>query len=240
MANIVVDELWPAILLAWIAGFVDALGYLSLAHVFTAHMSGNSASLGAHLGQGKWQEVIIRGMAIPPFILGIALGVLAEAATAQRGRQRAQLVPAFALELLCLVGFICLDPSDSARLLRPGTPHFYLLMSLLAMAMGLQNATLRRAGRTKVRTTYISGMLTNMTENAVHWLLCKLQTRSNHARDENPQPGFGRLTCKFGLIFVSFIVGACCGGFGQTTWGAVSLLAPVFGLVVLIAQDWLC
>lgn len=233
------DELWPAILLAWVAGLVDAFGYLSLSHVFTAHMSGNSASLGAHLGKGDWREVLIRGLVIPPFVAGIAIGVLADV-IAERGHWRARLVAAFALELLCLLLFVGLDGAGAAGKFAPGTPRFFILASLLTMAMGLQNATLRRAGRTKIRTTYISGMLTNMTENAVHYLLWWLQGRSKRSDVVKPEKPFGQLTVKFALIFLSFIIGAACGGFGQTTWGTLSLLAPISGLVVLIVQDLLC
>ena len=234
----IVDELWPAILLAWVAGFVDALGYLSLSHVFTAHMSGNSASLGAHLGQRNWGEVLIRGLVIPPFVVGIAIGVLADV-IAERCHWRARLVSTFVLELLCLLLFVGLDRAGAAGRLTPGTPRFFILASLLTMAMGLQNATLRRAGRTKIRTTYISGMLTNMTENAVHYLLWRFQGRFKRSPVVRPDKPFGQLTVKFGLIFLSFIIGGACGGFGQTTWGTLSLLAPISGLAVLIVQDGL-
>ncbi len=58
-------RIWPAVLLAWVAGFVDSLGYLALAKVFTAHMSGNSAAVGAELGAGNWHEAMVKGLAIP-------------------------------------------------------------------------------------------------------------------------------------------------------------------------------
>jgi uncharacterized membrane protein YoaK (UPF0700 family) len=236
----IVEGVWPAILLAWVAGFVDALGYLDLAHVFTAHMSGNSASFAAHLGRGDWQEAMVRGLAIPPFIIGVALGVLAEKLAVRR-RDRARLAPAFGLELICLTAFICIDRLRSPGVVEPGKPVFFCLASLLALAMGLQSATLRRAGGTKVRTTYISGMLTNMTENGVYYVLRKWRRNCRQSQEESTseQP-FGRLAAKFGLIFLSFVAGAACGGFGQTVWGSPSLLAPICGLGVLIAQDSIC
>ena len=69
-----VDSLWPAILLAAVADFVDALGYVGLAHLFTAHLTGNAAAIGAHLGQGHWTESLLRLTPLPAFVLGGAVG----------------------------------------------------------------------------------------------------------------------------------------------------------------------
>lgn len=233
------EELWPAILLAWIAGFVDALGYLALSNVFTAHMSGNSASLGANLGRGDWHEVMTRGVAIPPFIVGIALGVLVEN-LARQGQKSARLAPAFGLELVFLLVYMCIDHLRGPIAVPSGTPVFFVLVALLALAMGVQSATLRRAGSTKVRTTFISGMLTNMTENGVNYLLSEWRKWSGRPLDETgPGQPFGLLAVKFGLIFFSFLIGGVCGGFGQAAWGSIALLAPMAGLAILIAEQWM-
>jgi uncharacterized membrane protein YoaK (UPF0700 family) len=116
-------------------------------------MSGNSASFGAHLGQGDWPEALIRGLAIPPFVGGVALGVIVEIMA--EGRERAsRLRPAYGLEMICLILFLCLATGRDAVCIRPESPLFFLLVSVLALAMGLQSATLRRAGGTEVRTMY--------------------------------------------------------------------------------------
>ena len=231
-------ELWPAILLAWIAGFVDSLGYLELSHVFTAHMSGNAAALGAHVGQGDWHEAMIRGMAIPPFVFGVALGVMAEA-TVDRRNPRAQLVPAFIMELACLGAFLLLRSFQRTGSPPAGQSVPLFPVCLLAVAMGLQSATLRRVGETRIRTTYVSGMLTNMTENGVRYLIYRWRHRAGSVAASTPSKPYGRLTATFGLIFVAFIVGGACGGFGQMSWGPPSLLAPIMCLLVLTLQDWL-
>jgi len=62
------------VLLAWVAGFVDAVGYVSLSHLFIAHMSGNSAAMGAYFGQGRWGEAFHRAFPIPLFVLGVVAG----------------------------------------------------------------------------------------------------------------------------------------------------------------------
>lgn len=50
------------------------------------------------------------------------------------------------------------------------TWEFYSLVALPAFAMGLQDAALRRVGGRTVRTTYVTGTLTNLGEDCVAYL----------------------------------------------------------------------
>jgi len=71
-----------------VAGCVDAVGYLVLSHVFTAHMSGNSVGFGAALGSGDWTEAFRRGFPIPLFVIGVATGGAIIEVGARRGLRR--------------------------------------------------------------------------------------------------------------------------------------------------------
>ena len=227
---------WPAFLLAGIAGFIDALGYLELSQVFTAHMSGNSAAVGAHLGEGDWHNAMVHGLAIPAFIFGAAIGVMVERA-ANRKRARGRLAPAYALEMLLLIAFMTLSEVHPRPPLAPGSPKFFVLVWLLAVAMGLQSATLRRAGGMRVRTTFVSGMLTNMTEEGTLYLV-ELWERWRGGPSEKGRESLGRRAAEFGLIFGCFLVGGIGGGFGEARWGSWALVVPLAGLVVAVANDW--
>ncbi len=88
------EKIGLAMLLAWVAGFVDAGGYLTLAHVFTSHMSGNTVAMGAHLGNGQWTQVIRRAVPIAWFIFGVFLGA-AFGIVAERAGFRSRFSPAF-------------------------------------------------------------------------------------------------------------------------------------------------
>ncbi len=229
-------RIWPVILLAWIAGFVDALGYLALSKVFTAHMSGNTAAIGAHLGQSNWREAIVRGFAIPAFISGVAAGVVSDK-LAVRIASPARLAPAFILESLLLLVFSLLDPNPAKTTPSPGVSRFFVLLWLLAMAMGVQNATLRRAHGVRVRTTYVSGMLTNMAEALTLYVMERCARVASRAQRRQHQ--YGARALIFASIFVSVLIGAICGGLGEAHWGPTTLLAPLAGLSALIAQDFL-
>lgn len=233
-------RIWPAILLAWVAGFVDSLGYLALDKVFTAHMSGNSAAVGAELGKGNFHEALIRGMVIPGFILGLVAGALA-GGLARRIHARSQLAPACLLEITLLACFLVLEPSPHGASSSAGNFGYFVLVWLLALAMGIQSATLRRAGGIRVHTTYISGMITNMTENGVVYI-----SRMWRRYFGRPQPGraaqskaAGPRAAVFGSIFFAFLIGGICGGFGQARWGSFALFAPMLALLALLLRDWI-
>ena len=59
--------------LAAVGGYVDAVGFLTLFHVFTAHMSGNSVWFGSSLGLGDWRIGLHHLFPIPLFVVGVKL-----------------------------------------------------------------------------------------------------------------------------------------------------------------------
>ena len=63
-------------LLSFNGGFVDTAGYLGLAGLFTAHVTGNFVTLGAALVHGS-HGIVGKILALPEFIAVIALARLA-------------------------------------------------------------------------------------------------------------------------------------------------------------------
>ncbi len=219
---------WVAAALAWVAGGVDAIGYLTLFHLFTAHMSGNSVAFAAGLGAGSWQDVARRAYAIPFFLLGIALGaVIAELTTRRRVRHRLAL--ALGLQALLLALFMV------AGFAVGGTGHvdaawkFAVLAGLATLGMGLQNGVLRRLDVHARATTYISGLLTTLTEELVSFVLARHGARS--ARRSLRRAG------EMAEIYGSYVVAACLAGFATHRVGFASLALPLAGLVLVIASD---
>lgn len=230
-----------AILLAWVAGFVDAVGYLTLFHVFTAHMSGNTIAAGVHLGQEDWSAAFHRAFPIPLFVAGVALGAALAEFLLRRG-YRSVFSFGVSLEAL-LLGFFFAWGGEvfSAGGIRPEVGwHFYLLAALPALAMGVQNATIRRVGNTTVRTTYISGMVTNFAEEAVQflfWLSDHFLGRHGKGfgllvRLSPRQRSFNRLLLRAG-IWTAYVVGAILAARTLQRWDLYCLLVPIGCLVVI-------
>lgn len=235
----------PAFALAWVAGGVDAVGFLTLFHLFTAHMSGNSAAMGAFLGRGDWAEGLRRAFPIPVFVAGVALGAVVTEIGLRRKATR-PLLPTLCLECLLLLGFLVWGRLilRQGALRVPAGAGYYALVSLPSLAMGVQNAVLRRVGKTSVRTTYVTGMLTNFVETTVElgfWLRDRTKGRSRRRRTLALRAALGHpMAGRIGLyggIWVAYAVGAMLGGALQGGWGFWALGPPLAGLLGLIAAD---
>lgn len=230
-AGITRERAWLAVLLAWVGGGVDGVGYLLLAHLFTAHMSGNSVGMGVNAGGGDWREAIHRGFPIPLYVVGVLLGALLTEAGVRRGVRSVFAVP-LGLEASLLLAFLIWMATEQARgSIAPfggtATPAYFAAAALPTLAMGVQNATLRRVGRhTSVRTTYVTGMLTNLGEHLAAWL-CRRPGSGNPLRDAGV----------FGGIWLGYAAGAVLAGFAAGRWGAWALIAPLAGLLCVIGYD---
>lgn len=213
-----------------VAGFGDAVGFLVLFGVFTAHMSGNTTHLGVSLAEGRWADVAVRGFPIPMFVLAIALGTVVVELLRRRGRARERLEPVLLAEAALLVAFMAIAAwtADTARL-RPAGLWFFVLAGLLTIVMGLQTAVLRRVGGLTVHTTYISGMLTQAAVGAVTWWFDRRDGRAVPAGADRPA---ARAWLALG-VWACFAVGAVVGALVHRALDEWALALPALTLVAL-------
>jgi uncharacterized membrane protein YoaK (UPF0700 family) len=233
---------WLAVLLAGIGGFVDAVGYVVLFHTFVAHVSGDSIATAVHLGRGEWTDACHRAFPIPLFLLGALLGTTLAELLARR-RVRSIFALPFGVQLGLLVLFVILgSPFYRNGGLRPGSAWtFYALAAIPAVAMGLQAALLWRVVGTKVRTTFITGMLVNLVEEVVKYLFW-LRDHSHPRRFTflfrvSPKhPSLRRIGLLSGL-WTAYVLGALAGTLAERQWALFSLAIPVGGLAVAICVE---
>jgi len=156
-----------AALLSFNGGFVDTAGFLGLAGLFTAHVTGNFVTLGAALVLGS-HGIIGKILALPEFILVVALARLA--GSALRARQLPALRVFMVTEIALLLAFFALavaygpfpDP-DSAAALLTGFAGI--------AAMALQNAFQRVHLSSLPPTTLMTGNTTQATIDAVDLIM---------------------------------------------------------------------
>ena len=127
-----------AVLLAALAGMVDAIGYLHLSGLFISFMSGNSTQLAAALGQGDLAEAGTIAELIVLFVLGAAAGQVLAGFT---GRRHMTWVLVGVAGLLAIAAVQATAPKP------------------MVLAMGVLNAAMRRAGSVPVSLTFVTGML---------------------------------------------------------------------------------
>ena len=205
-------------------------------------MSGNSVWFGAAFGLGEWRISLHHLFPIPLFVIGVAVGTIA-VDVARRRQLRAPFVPALFIEAIFLTGFTIFGSAyvvDDA--VRPAALWaFYLLAALPAFAMGVQNAALRQVAGQTLHTTYITGVLQSMTENAVRYLYwlrrCAGRGGLGHAlRSSAQQPELRAALAAFAL-WLAYVSGAIGGGFASHRWGLPALAVPVAVLIALIVTD---
>jgi uncharacterized membrane protein YoaK (UPF0700 family) len=233
-----------AILLSAVAGAVDAIGFLLLFHMFVAHMSGNSAALGAYLGRGEWSMAFNHLFPIPLFVLGIVAGTVLNGILANH-EVRSPFACVAAIEVLLLVLFMLFGfEVYSGGVLRiDSAGAFYSLAALLVTAMGLQNATLQKVSHADLHTTYVTGTLNNLAHQSlryVQWLVAQAGSERDKGllwlvRSSKNEPACQGMILSGGL-WVLYIVGAVLGSLAKQRWGPGALLLPilVLGTVVLV------
>jgi uncharacterized membrane protein YoaK (UPF0700 family) len=151
-------------LLSLIAGSTDAIGFLGLGGLFTAHVTGNLVILAAHIVNGGAVPVA-RVLSVPVFIVVLGMTRLLVAALESIGF--ASLRPVLLLQLLLLAGFLVLGVSAGSRI-DPDAPIAVLAGMLGVSAMAVQNAlvqvSLKGAPSTAVMTTNITRFMMDIGE----------------------------------------------------------------------------
>jgi uncharacterized membrane protein YoaK (UPF0700 family) len=227
---------WMAVLLDGVGGYVDAVGYLLLFHLFAANMSGNSILLGVALGQSQWPTALRQALPIPLFVVGAALGVAVGLALARRGVRR-RVAALLALEVVLLAAFALYG----SRFLHDGALRLeadwqgIVLAALLTLPMGIQNIALRRVGGLSVRTTFVTGTLMSLAEALVGSLGRAPRGPAEHGGPAASRPGGSALL--LGGMWAAYVAGAGLGAALVLSWALGALVVPLLVLGGLIVVE---
>ena len=231
-----------AILLASVAGFVDAAGYIVLHGIFVAHVTGDTNLLGQRLGRGDLPGALPLVAIVGVFLCAVAL-VTALVELATRRRWRSPTVAALALEAALVAAFMVYG----SRLLRNGTipghgiGGYYVLLALAGCAMGPQAATVTKWGGRTIRTTYMSGMTTRLAQNAVNALARPGRDgEPSYLRDHlglESRGASARAAVVYVALWGAFLGGAVLGSWGELRFGLWTLGFPLGGLVLAVLVD---
>ncbi len=212
------------LVLAFVAGATNAGGFLAVQQ-YTSHMTGIVSSMADNLVLGAY-DLVLGGLG---GLLSFLLGAACSAIMVNYSR-RHQLHSEFALpllfEALLLLGFGVLG----ARL--SGIPGLFVPVTvmLLCFIMGLQNALITKLSHAEIRTTHITGIVTDIgieLGKLLYWNV-----------DQSPQQHPVRVNRQrlrvLGLLALNFFGGGVLGALGFKYLGYLATL-PLALLLVLLA-----
>jgi uncharacterized membrane protein YoaK (UPF0700 family) len=153
-------------LLSFNGGFVDTAGFLGLAGLFTAHVTGNFVTLAAALLTGS-HGIIGKLIALPEFVLVIALTRLAGSALRARGLP--VLRPLLVAKVVLLAAFFALAVGFGP-FPNPDVPAALLTGFAAIAAMAIQNAVQRVHLASLPPTTLMTGSTTQVVLDAADTL----------------------------------------------------------------------
>jgi uncharacterized membrane protein YoaK (UPF0700 family) len=130
-----------------VAGYVDGLGFLHLGGLFVSFMSGNTTRLGVGLAQSSWWTAAEALGLIALFVTGAVTGSL----IVRRGQRYSQAsVLLTETVLLAIAGIVA------------NFGWTWFAVSMIVIAMGLENAVFQVGGAGGLGLTYVTGALVRM------------------------------------------------------------------------------
>jgi len=200
------------LVLTFTTGLVDAVSYLGLGRVFTANMTGNIVFLGFGIAGSGGLPVLAPLISLAAFLLGAGGGGVLADRIGHRHRQHVARALAIEVSLLAVAAVLA-----AAVDVRPNTASADVVIALLAFAMGVRNATVRRIGVPDLTTTVLTMTLTGL------------------AADSPLAAGDGKGSVRRIAAVVAMFSGALAGALLLKT----SLVLPIVAAAGLALATWL-
>ena len=213
-------------LLAFTAGAINAGGYL-VVRQYTSHMSGIVSSIADNLAVGALEPVLLAAAALAAFLAGAACCSLL--VNAGRRLVRHSL---YALPLLVEASLISLFAVLSAAALQRQAEANAALVALLCFMMGFQNAIITKISRAEIRTTHVTGLVTDIGIELGRGMYGHLANGS--PGQETVQADRAKLRLLASLLGM-FFTGAVAGALGFKHLGGMAALLPAALLAVAAA-----
>ncbi|MDR7308922.1 YoaK family protein [Rhodoferax saidenbachensis] len=208
--------------LAFVAGATNAGGFLAV-HEYTSHVTGVVSTVVDSFVLGH-TDVMLTGLAM---LISFVVGAMTTAILVNWGLRR-QLLSAYGLPLLLEAALLLLFGVFGGAM--NYATYFFapLTVTLLCFIMGLQNAVITKISRAEIRTTHLTGLVTDVGIE-----LGKM-AYINPANASNPVHANTQKLRLHSLLIGSFIGGALAGAMGFKTLGFVTTVPLALTLLVLV------
>lgn len=210
------------LVLSFVAGATNAGGFLAVGS-YTSHMTGIVSSVADDLVLGHFTLALV-GIAC---LLTFVAGAMCTAIMVNWGL-RQQLRSSYSLPLLLESFALLVFGLFGAAIAAWSQVFLPLTVVLLSFIMGLQNAVITKISKAEIRTTHVTGLVTDIGIELGKWVYLN--------RLETPIPVLAnreRLKIHTGLV-TGFLVGGLTGALGFKYLGYVTTV-PLAGLLWLLS-----
>lgn len=224
------DDRRLAATLASIAGVVNSAGFVIIGS-FTSHVTGNVGRFADQVALGHGEVAAVAGSAILTFFLGATVtSMLVESRVL--GAMHRTSAALLSVEALLIAVFVASTAASAPAAIRD---HGAQAM-LLSGAMGLQNALVTRLSGAVVRTTHLTGVVTDLGIETARWFRYWRSRAATKAMRftftdtpaARPHPHTFALLA---TIFVAYVVGSGIGALLAVRFAYLALLPVVVGLM---------
>lgn len=187
------DRRLPPVLLALTltTGLIDAASYLGLGHVFTANMTGNVVLLGFGLANAGGLPVVAPLISLGAFLIGAGAGGRLGIGIAEKHERVVLIGIGSEVALLAIAAIVA-----TSIHVQVGSGSAYVIIALVALAMGMRNAIVRKLAVPDLTTTVLTLTLTGIAADTAAGPVRKSQS-------------IRRLSAVAAMLFGAF-VGALC------------------------------
>jgi uncharacterized membrane protein YoaK (UPF0700 family) len=210
--------------LSFVAGAINAGGFLAVGQ-YTSHMTGIVSSLADNLVLG---DLVLAGAA-----LGALLAFVSGAATTAwtvNWALRRELRSAYCLPLLLEAALLLVFGLFGAAIGSFATVMVPLTVALLCFIMGLQNAVITKISHAEIRTTHVTGLVTDLGIELGKLLYLNRQ-------GDLPPVLANRARLRIhGQLVTSFFAGGLAGALGFKALGYITTVPLALLLLVLVAR----
>ena len=210
--------------LSLIAGSADAIGFMGLGGLFTAHVTGNLVVLAAHVVAGMNASVATM-LSVPVFVVVVGLTRLL-AGVLERVRV-APLGPLLLVQLLLLSGFLFLCVKAGPRI-DPNTANAIVAGMFGVSAMAVQNALVQVSLKGSPATAVVTTNLVRLTMDLGEMLFGRdpIATARARERAKHTWPAIA-----------GFVIGCGLGAACEAAAGPWSLALPTgLALIALVMR----
>jgi uncharacterized membrane protein YoaK (UPF0700 family) len=211
--------------LAFVAGAINAGGFLAVRQ-YTSHVTGMVSSVADSLALGQLNLVVDGLVGVTAFLLGaICCAVMVNFARRQALASEYALPLLLEAALILVFGLLGSQLAQYEGLLVPFT------VLLLCFIMGLQNAVMTKLSHGVIRTTHLTGTVTDLgieIGKLVYW------NRDPDPDTHSPVRADRERMAVLAVLVLCFLAGGIVGAFGFKLLGYVSTV-PLAVLLATIA-----